>query len=725
MDALLDRIRRAPSIVEVLSMTDELLLSAARSEHPARDRGALVEASCSTTDAPTAIAAVHALGRLAGPGPEERLSDLIRADGDWLTPHAAWALARRPPRAELVPPLVELVAKGRLAGMLAQWTLARWAGDRPETVARELTARLEDDLAAVGRARLVETLGLVPGDGSMLATIAADSNEPAEVRVAAFAALGDRADPPLSLVQAVARGDGPVADAARLATFDILRPAARPMDAGGGALRVAQVHLGGRLDRTLLHAGEGDTGGVATLLVQLGDALARDDRVETVTTVGRGPAGEALASLEVGPPAGVDGSSHAVIPVPLGRHEGSSFADPWPARVAAERGLRRILRSRPASVLHLRMADVGSLVASGIAWRQGVPTVFTLAPDPHAVIAEMERSGELDRASFGPADARDALWLRAWLVGRLARTAEQVALFPRPELAARLRDLVGIDVGTDPGRYHVIPEGIDLAPVRAARADVLSGRSTAVLADLRAGVTALGPSRLGLPVAVSVGRLLDVKGMARIAEAFATDPGLRDRANLVIVGGDLDDPSPAERAEIDRIEATLVAHPELAESLVMLGHRPHDDVMRVLAVARHGLGSEIAPGGAYVCGSRKEEFGLAIVEALATGLPVVAPRAGGPASYVQDGVTGRLVDTLDQGELIAGIAGALDLAELPSRARRAELLVEERFTIRAMADALVPIYAAAGSAQPPWATRAAGEDALQEEAVKDGVLAFA
>jgi len=308
----------------------------------------------------------------------------------------------------------------------------------------------------------------------------------------------------------------------------------------------------------------------------------------------------------------------------------------------------------------------------------------------------------------------------------------------------------------------VIPEGIDLAPVQAARADVLammpaasagtaaSARARAaparanaagakdsrpsdvrldpppgVLADLRAGVSALGPSRLGLPVAVSVGRLLDVKGMARIAEAFATDPGLRQRANLVIVGGDLDDPSPAERIEIDRIEATLVAHPELAESLVMLGHRPHDDVMRVLAVARHGLGSEIAPGGAYVCGSRKEEFGLAIVEALATGLPVVAPRVGGPASYVQDGTTGCLVDTLDQGALIAGIAGALDLADLPGRARRAELLVEERFTIRAMADALVPIYAAAGWAQPPRAAWAAQADAPPEETVEAGVLAFA
>ena len=53
----------------------------------------------------------------------------------------------------------------------------------------------------------------------------------------------------------------------------------------------------------------------------------------------------------------------------------------------------------------------------------------------------------------------------------------------------------------------------------------------------------------------------------------------------------------------------------------------------------------IAPGGVYVCGSLKEEFGLALIEALAAGLVVVGPDGGGPATYIEDGVTGFLVDT--------------------------------------------------------------------------------
>jgi len=220
-------------------------------------------------------------------------------------------------------------------------------------------------------------------------------------------------------------------------------------------------------------------------------------------------------------------------------------------------------------------------------------------------------------------------------------------------------------------------------------------RSPAVVADLRDAVEALGADRRGLPLVVSVGRLADVKGMARLVEAFAAEPRLRRRANLVIVGGDLANPTPEERAEIDRIEAVLAPHPEMAEALVMLGHRPHDDVLRVLAAAEAGLGSTIGPGGAYACASRKEEFGLALVEALAAGLPVVAPRAGGPPSYVEEGVTGRLVDTLDPRALAAAIHDALDLAGRPGRAEHARDLVEERFTIRSMAETLVPAYAAA------------------------------
>ena len=111
-----------------------------------------------------------------------------------------------------------------------------------------------------------------------------------------------------------------------------------------------------------------------------------------------------------------------------------------------ERGIRRVLRTHRADVLHLRMAEVGSLAAAEVARELGIPVVFTLAPDPHAVIHALDMTGGLHRGNFGTEDEREHYWFRARLVQRLAEDAAHIVLFPRPQLQHDLRELLGIDV---------------------------------------------------------------------------------------------------------------------------------------------------------------------------------------------------------------------------------------------------------------------------------------
>ena len=63
------------------------------------------------------------------------------------------------------------------------------------------------------------------------------------------------------------------------------RDATKPPTRGGPGLTVAQLFLHGDLDGSLRHSGQGDTGGVATLLVHLGDALRHGARVDRVITI--------------------------------------------------------------------------------------------------------------------------------------------------------------------------------------------------------------------------------------------------------------------------------------------------------------------------------------------------------------------------------------------------------------------------------------------------------
>jgi glycosyltransferase involved in cell wall biosynthesis len=197
------------------------------------------------------------------------------------------------------------------------------------------------------------------------------------------------------------------------------------------------------------------------------------------------------------------------------------------------------------------------------------------------------------------------------------------------------------------------------------------------------------PPRRGLPLIVTVGRLSAVKGMDRVAAAWASDDTIRSRFNLIVVGGNLADPTPEE-------EAVLAAVRDSAgdqEGLLMLGARTHREVALILAAVASGTGGNIGSRGVYVSGSEKEEFGLAIVEALAAGLPVVAPQVGGPATYVVHEFTGFLADTRSVASIQDGIRWAFDARLSDIRADSARRLVESDYSLSAMADNLVDLYA--------------------------------
>ena len=75
-----------------------------------------------------------------------------------------------------------------------------------------------------------------------------------------------------------------------------------------------------------------------------------------------------------------------------------------------------------------------------------------------------------------------------------------------------------------------------------------------------------------------------------------------------------------------------------------------------------------------VCASREEGFSLAVAEAMAAGVPVVATRCGGPEELICDGVSGLLVPREDPAALamaVGALAGDTELGQrLAAEARR-------------------------------------------------------
>ncbi|MHB8584556.1 MAG: glycosyltransferase family 4 protein [Thermoplasmatota archaeon] len=91
--------------------------------------------------------------------------------------------------------------------------------------------------------------------------------------------------------------------------------------------------------------------------------------------------------------------------------------------------------------------------------------------------------------------------------------------------------------------------------------------------------------------------------------------------------------------------------------------------------------------------SRLEAFGIAALEAMASGKPIVVSQIPGVNELVEDGVTGLLSDPVNARDLAGKIERIVkDPEDANSMGKRARAMVVERFTTAAVADALETVY---------------------------------
>ena len=188
-----------------------------------------------------------------------------------------------------------------------------------------------------------------------------------------------------------------------------------------------------------------------------------------------------------------------------------------------------------------------------------------------------------------------------------------------------------------------------------------------------------GPGERAPDRVVCVASLFEKKGHLDLIDALGLLAERRPGIVLELVG---------DGPERDRI-VERARERGVAERVSLLGALSAEDVRARLAEARaFALPSIRLPSG------RMEGIPVALMEAMASGVPVVATRISGIPELVQDGVTGLLVEPHDP----AGLAAALDsllsdetlAAELALNGRR---LVEGSFNLEVEARRLGDLFA--------------------------------
>jgi len=197
-----------------------------------------------------------------------------------------------------------------------------------------------------------------------------------------------------------------------------------------------------------------------------------------------------------------------------------------------------------------------------------------------------------------------------------------------------LRDR-SIAIGARADRIETVPYGVDsvrFKPDAAAR--------TSVRRELGVGEA---------PLVFTAGRLVSKKGFEYLIDAAAHLPDVAGLTIAIAGDGDLRDEL-AARARAGR------------GRVILLGNRSQDDIARFCAAADVVAVPSIRDDAGNVDGL--PNFAL---EALASGTPVVAARAGGLPQAIHDGRTGRLVAERNARELAAVIR---ELLTRPDEARR-------------------------------------------------------
>ncbi|MBI1425294.1 MAG: HAD-IIB family hydrolase [Gammaproteobacteria bacterium] len=368
---------------------------------------------------------------------------------------------------------------------------------------------------------------------------------------------------------------------------------------------------------------DADTGGQVLYVVELARALAAHPNVARVDLLTRRIHDPKVGPDYAKPEERLSDKAH-LIRLDCGPRRYLRKEVLWPhLQEFIDRALQHVRSvGEVPDVIHSHYADAG-LVGARLAGLLGVPLIHT----GHSLGLEKQKQMRAKGIRQAALEEQYNISTRIEAEEIVLGTADIVVASTRQEVEEQYAEYDNYH----PKRMQVIPPGVDLSRFHPPG---LYDTNSAFARDIARFLHK--PLK---PMILALSRADERKNIASLVRAYGESSSLQEKANLVVVAGNRDEIRGMDKGPRDVLTEILFLMDkyDLYGKFAFPKHHTGDDVpdMYRLAARRHGV---------FINPALTEPFGLTLIEAAASGLPLVATNDGGPKEILHYCANGLLLD---------------------------------------------------------------------------------
>ena len=287
-------------------------------------------------------------------------------------------------------------------------------------------------------------------------------------------------------------------------------------------------------------------------------------------------------------------------------------------------------QNRPPDIIHSHYADAG-YVCNRISHQLSIPLIHT----GHSLGRSKRKQLLASGMKRDDIEQRYNISRRIDAEEEVQGTAELIITSTRQEIIEQY----GMYDYYQPERMNVIPPGTDLEKFYPPQGDEYESH---IYHDISRFLQE--PKK---PIILALSRPDHRKNINTLVEAYGESEELKQLANLVIIAGNRDEIRDMDSGVQDVLNEIFLSIDsyDLYGKVAYPKHHHPDDVPVIYRLSA-------ASGGVFINPALTEPFGLTLIEAAASGVPIIATEDGGPTDIIDNCHNGYLIDPLDKQSII-------------------------------------------------------------------------